>query len=83
MQRFPTRLSLRDSHPPNEGREKLTSSSIQRTNPPVRRSGGRGGGYALVEESPGSTVKRRRVTPARGDPRDSATESKPPASRGR
>ena len=32
------------------------------------------------EESPGSTAKRRRVTPAGGDPRDSATESKPPLS---
>ena len=30
------------------------------------------------EESPGSTATRRRVTPAGGDPRDSATESKPP-----
>ncbi len=61
----------------------LTRFVRRRTNPPVRRPGGRGGGYASVEESPGSTVKRRRVTPARGDPRDSATESKPPALRGR
>jgi hypothetical protein len=30
------------------------------------------------EESPGSMTTRRRVTPAGGDPRDSATESKPP-----
>ena len=32
----------------------------------------------IGEESPGSTATRRRVTPAGGDPRDSATESKPP-----
>ena len=31
------------------------------------------------EESPGSTETRCRVTPGGGDPRDSATESKPPA----
>jgi hypothetical protein len=31
-----------------------------------------------LEESPGSTETWRRVTPAGGDPRDSATESKPP-----
>lgn len=61
----------------------LTLAAIRPICPPVRRPGGRGGGYAPVEESPGSTVKRRRVTPARGDPRDSATESKPPALRGR
>jgi hypothetical protein len=30
------------------------------------------------EESPGSTKTRCRVTPGRGDPRESATESKPP-----
>src|SRR3974390_1831118 len=34
---------------------------------------------SAFEESPGSTATRRRVTPAGGDPRDSATESKPPA----
>ena len=31
------------------------------------------------EESPGSTETRCRVTPGGGDPRESATESKPPA----
>ncbi len=31
-----------------------------------------------LEESPGSTERRCRVTPGGGDPRDSATESKPP-----
>ena len=31
------------------------------------------------EESPGSTETRCRVTPGGGDPRDSATERKPPA----
>lgn len=30
-----------------------------------------------VEESPGSMEIRRRITSGRGDPRDSATESKP------
>src|SRR5512132_923849 len=33
---------------------------------------------AAGEESPGSTETRCRVTPGGGDPRDSATESKPP-----
>ena len=32
-----------------------------------------------AEESPGSTRTRRRITSGGGDPRDSATESKPPA----
>ncbi len=32
----------------------------------------------LAEESPGSTEARCRVTPGGGDPRESATESKPP-----
>lgn len=38
--------------------------------PPMDRRG---------EESPGSTGTRCRVTPGGGDPRESATESKPPA----
>src|SRR5499426_2838175 len=33
---------------------------------------------ARREESPGSTETRCRVTPGGGDPRESATESKPP-----
>ena len=33
------------------------------------------------EESPGSTEERCRVTPGGGDPRDSATEKRPPAFR--
>jgi len=32
----------------------------------------------VLEESPGSTGIRGRVTPGGGDPRESATESKPP-----
>jgi hypothetical protein len=32
----------------------------------------------LLEESPGSTEARCRVTPGGGDPRESATERKPP-----
>src|SRR4051812_46286632 len=32
-----------------------------------------------VEKSPGSTATRRRATPAGSDPRDSATESRPPS----
>ena len=32
----------------------------------------------LLEESPGSTETRCRVTPGGGNPRASATESKPP-----
>jgi len=31
-----------------------------------------------AEESPGSTETRRRITSGGGDPRESATESKPP-----
>jgi len=51
----------------------------------IFRSGGRAtAGRQLLEESPGSTMARRRITSARGsiqkmrNPRDSATESKPP-----
>ena len=44
--------------------------------PDGRSAGLRPGG----EESPGSTETRCRVTPGGGDPRDSATESKPPGS---
>jgi hypothetical protein len=44
--------------------------------PDGRSAGFRPGG----EESPGSTETRCRVTPGGGDPRDSATESKPPGS---
>ncbi len=36
------------------------------------------GAYAPVEESPGSTEIRCRLTAGGGDPRDSATENKPP-----
>lgn len=43
----------------------------------IGRSGDRWRGD-LLEESPGSTEARRRITSARGNPRDSATESKPP-----
>ncbi len=34
-----------------------------------------------TEESPGSTEKRRRITSGGGDPRESATENKPPRPR--
>lgn len=44
--------------------------------PDGRSAGFRPGG----EESPGSTEIRCRVTPGGGDPRESATESKPPGS---
>jgi hypothetical protein len=37
---------------------------------------------AAVEESPGSTETRCRITSGGGDPRESATESRPPADRG-
>jgi hypothetical protein len=36
------------------------------------------GAIPQVEESPGSTKTRCRVMPGGGDPRESATESKPP-----
>ena len=42
--------------------------------------GGRGGGTAPVEESPDSMRQRRRVTPGRGNPRESATENRLPGS---
>ena len=45
---------------------------------PARRPGGRSLRDA-GEESPGSTEVRCRVTPGGGDPRESATESTPPA----
>src|SRR5688500_19770725 len=35
---------------------------------------------AVVEESPGSTERRCRVTPGESDLRDSATENRPPRS---
>ena len=34
--------------------------------------------YSLSEESPGSMGTRCRVIPGGGDPRESATENKPP-----
>jgi hypothetical protein len=36
-------------------------------------------GVQTLEESPGSTEAWCRVTPGGGDPRDSATEIRPPA----
>ena len=52
--------------------------------PPASRPGGRCRGTGLcgpipVEESPGSRDQRWRLTAAGGDPRESATESRPPA----
>ena len=38
--------------------------------------------HAPWEESPDSTRQRCRVTPGRGNPRESATENKPPRMRG-
>ena len=40
------------------------------------------GSRARVEESPGSMDERWRLTAAGGDPRDSATEIKPPTAPG-
>jgi hypothetical protein len=47
----------------------------------VSRPDGRSAGVAYQggEESPGSMEARCRITSGGGDPRDSATESKPPA----
>ncbi len=43
------------------------------------RPDGRGAlGNRLLEESPGSTEQRCRITSGGGDPRDSATEIEPP-----
>jgi len=52
--------------------------------PAASRSGGRGRGSGLcgsipAEESPGSKDQRWRLTAAGGDPRESATEKRPPA----
>jgi len=40
-------------------------------------------GVQTFEESPGSMKRRCRVTPGRGNPRDSATENKPPCTHGK
>ena len=45
----------------------------------ARRLDGCGFFYIKVEESPGSTETRCRLTTGGGDPRESATERKPPA----
>jgi len=48
----------------------------------VRRSDGRAPGFrSRGEESPGSTETRCRITSGGGDPRESATERKPPTPR--
>jgi hypothetical protein len=62
------------SPPPLDGGRRLTQSA------PARRLDGRCHACeGLVEESPGSTGIRCRLTAGGGDPRDSATENKPPA----
>lgn len=43
------------------------------------RPRGRGFSDPALEESPDSRERWRRVTPARGNPRESATEIRPPA----
>jgi hypothetical protein len=50
------------------------------TREPIARSASRPGGRDVtrIEESPGSTEKRWRLTAAGGDPRESATEIEPP-----
>ncbi len=50
------------------------------THKPIARSASRPGGrdVSRIEESPGSTEKRWRLTAAGGDPRESATEIEPP-----
>ena len=60
-------------------RQGLTSGS----NPAMRVSpeGWAAAGAQAREESPGSTEIRCRVTPGGGDPRESATESRPPTGR--
>ena len=60
----------------------LTSTGRNAYLRPVSWPDGRSGNgrKAAGEESPGSMETRCRVTPGGGDPRESATESKPPAS---
>jgi hypothetical protein len=59
---------------------RLTPPSQTPTSALARRLDDRGlAGDGGVEESPGSTETRCRVMPGGGDPRESATESKPPA----
>ncbi len=57
-------------------------ASRQTAGRPLSRGGGpeRGSAWAM-EESPGSTGIRCRLTAGGGDPRESATENKPPAKR--
>jgi hypothetical protein len=50
---------------------------------PDSRAAADGGAIPPVEESPGSTGTRCRLTAGGGDPRESATESKPPVQGGR
>ena len=45
----------------------------------LRRASRPDGRRVSAEESPGSTEKRRRITSGGGDPRESATESRPPS----
>ena len=73
------RSSLRQT--PRRARTRLTgvrriAMSIAVSWPDGRSGKGR---KAAGEESPGSMETRCRVTPGGGDPRESATESKPPA----
>ena len=59
--------------------EGLTAQAWGRTSRlPDSRAAAAGGAIPPVEESPGSTGTRCRLTAGGGDPRESATESKPP-----
>ena len=72
------RQSLRGS--PSVGRRPFPLTAAgSRSYPFLRQSAGRPP-LREAEESPGSKRTRRRITSGGGDPRDSATESRPPAS---
>ena len=58
----------------------LTAAASHPIHTPVSRPDGRSGNHRKVagEESPGSMDKRCRITSGGGNPRDSATENRPP-----
>src|SRR5271166_1917439 len=80
------RASARDSFTATfRGEQKMENPNLLDARSAAVMPGSPVGRMAAVlqgtEESPGSTEKRRRITSGGGDPRESATESKPPPAR--
>jgi hypothetical protein len=72
-------ITLQDRFVLQVNDEGLTAQAWRRTSRlPDSRAAAAGGAIPPVEESPGSTGTRCRLTAGGGDPRESATESKPP-----